>query len=309
VTRGLRRTFDVFEKLIGSENFGQVVLVTSKWDTLSHEGFRVATETEKQLKEMFWDPLIQKGALTARFSGDRQSALEIVERLSFDQRNTSNLPLAIQREVVDEARTLDQTTAGEVLSRFNTMEKRLDVEVKARRDAEAELNERTEEYQRIISIEQAQLKKVVADSAAEKAQTVSRMQEDWEKRFKSLQSEMSRVTTAQEVDLPPPYTEIPTPHNAGWLYELVEHYTIDSILIGKFMLRSSYNHMKDTAHMVSRTFRPTPAVDYSRIEWVCVSNQNPQCVLVANGLRAAETISMEILSKGFQDRYKYLQLK
>lgn len=277
VTGGMKRTFDVFEKLIGSENFGQVILVTSKWDTLRDVGFRDAEETEKQLKEIFWEPLIQKGALTARFSGDRQSALQIVERLSFDQRDTSNLPLAIQREMVDEARNLDQTTASEVLSKFHTMEKRLDAEVKARRDAEAELSRKTEEHQKRIDLEQAQFKKVLADSAAEKAQTVSRMQEDWEKRFKSLQNEVSRVTTDQGVDLPPPYTEVLTPRNIGWLYELAERYTLDFILVGKYMLISSHNLIKDTTHTLVRKFRPTIAKGYSRIEWVCVSKPNPYC--------------------------------
>lgn len=74
---------------------------------------------EEQLRELWWRDLIDKGSTTARSAGDRDSALAILKKVAFDQTvlTTLGAPLAIQKEIVDEQRPLEATSAYEALQR------------------------------------------------------------------------------------------------------------------------------------------------------------------------------------------------
>ena len=109
----MHKNLRVFEKLVGAQNYSNVILVTSKWDRL--DSVEEGEAREKDLRENFWAPLIEQGSLCARFSGDKASALQIIEHIAFDQRVSTKPPLHIQTEVVDEQKTLDETAAGAVL--------------------------------------------------------------------------------------------------------------------------------------------------------------------------------------------------
>src|SRR2546421_12507310 len=66
---------------------------------------------EKELVENYWQDLIKDGAVTGRFSGDRSSALRVLDAIKAG----GDLHLTIQRELVDESLPLERTAAGSYL--------------------------------------------------------------------------------------------------------------------------------------------------------------------------------------------------
>ena len=79
------------------------------WDIV--EPLALGESREAELKSTFWADLLTSGAKVARFSGDRKSALAIVNAIKAPQ----NLPLTIAQEIVDNKLDLDKTTAGSYL--------------------------------------------------------------------------------------------------------------------------------------------------------------------------------------------------
>ena len=105
------RDLDIFSKLVGDEALSNVVLVTSKWD-LVVDYSKVAEDRENALRENFWNPLINMGSRFCRLGPSRLMALHVLDML------LGQVPkaLQIQRELVDDMKTLDQTEAGRLLS-------------------------------------------------------------------------------------------------------------------------------------------------------------------------------------------------
>jgi hypothetical protein len=102
VMRGLR----VFKQLCGEDGLRAAVFATTRWDMVSKdEG--VARETEILTSPVFW------GGRAFRQDKGLQSAAKIVDYLISTR--SSPVVLDIQREMVEEARSLDQTAAGKQL--------------------------------------------------------------------------------------------------------------------------------------------------------------------------------------------------
>ncbi|KAI9703440.1 MAG: hypothetical protein M1820_005913 [Bogoriella megaspora] len=118
---------DVFAKLVGIDSFQNISLVTTMWDLLPDQS--VGYARERDLKENFWRPFIEKGSITARSFGDRQSALNVISRAAFDQRRAMSpgmfgAPLTIQKEIVEKQKPLEETSAGQELAiRLNEIER------------------------------------------------------------------------------------------------------------------------------------------------------------------------------------------
>ena len=96
--------------MIGIQNFPYLTMVTTMWDIVDPD---LGEKREAELRSTFWADLLTSGANVARFSGDQESALAIVNTIN----NRQNLPLMIAQEIVDNKLNLDQTTAGSYLER------------------------------------------------------------------------------------------------------------------------------------------------------------------------------------------------
>ena len=80
VSGSARQSFKMFQELCGEETYRNVVLVTGMWDTISSE---VGDSRERELasKEIFFKPVLQKGARMMRHDNTRESALKIIRSL------------------------------------------------------------------------------------------------------------------------------------------------------------------------------------------------------------------------------------
>ncbi len=104
---------NMFSKLVGDEASSEVVLVTSMWNLV--DDLHEAEDREKELRERFWKPLIDKGSKVCRLDHRRLAALQVLDVL-LRNGETQGKVLQIQRELVDDMKILDGTEAVRHLS-------------------------------------------------------------------------------------------------------------------------------------------------------------------------------------------------
>jgi hypothetical protein len=72
------------KRLVRTESFKNIVLVTTAWDEIEDE--ETGSLREEQLKLGYWQPLISQGSRIERFKGTRDSAFQLLEPF-IDQAN------------------------------------------------------------------------------------------------------------------------------------------------------------------------------------------------------------------------------
>ncbi len=109
------KNLEVFQKLCGPQCFSQVALVSTMWQELGGaQAQALGEEREAELRGNvnFWGAMNQGGSRTFRHFGKRKSAEEVFQWfLSLRHKVVLN----IQRELVEDELTLDQTEAGKFL--------------------------------------------------------------------------------------------------------------------------------------------------------------------------------------------------
>lgn len=137
-----KRNLIMFKQLCGQDALKRVILVTSMWDKIPSEE---ATKREKELKETpeFWGWMLQKGSSCYRHNNTLASAQRIVHELA-----GHHAPIAteIQKQLVDEARTLDKTSAGQELE--SDLIKEREKWTKKRQEIERQMQEAMEQRDR-----------------------------------------------------------------------------------------------------------------------------------------------------------------
>ena len=122
----------MFKQLCGQDALRKVILVTTMWDKLlGRESEGASREKELMDTPESWGWMLAKGS-----SSHRHDNTEFSARNMFDLLARHNEPIAtdLQKQLVDESRTLDQTSAGQHLEG----ELRLEMEKWARERRETE---------------------------------------------------------------------------------------------------------------------------------------------------------------------------
>ena len=102
-----RDNLAMFQSLCGEDFYSNVVLATSFWSEVSEAkgAARLA-----QLEEEFWGEMVQKGARTVRLPDEPERCLALLLELA--RAGNAQKSLLIQRQIVDEGRTVDGTDAA-----------------------------------------------------------------------------------------------------------------------------------------------------------------------------------------------------
>lgn len=112
------KSLHMLKAVCGESSFPNVVLVSTMWNVLEQSGvnFDSGVQREKELRgnDNFWGSMEKGGSRIVRHSGDLQSALSIVSLL-VDRK--SPVVLDIQRQMIDEGKSLDQTVAGKFVQK------------------------------------------------------------------------------------------------------------------------------------------------------------------------------------------------
>lgn len=99
----------MFARLCGDKAASGVRLVTTMWDKAKNR--ELAESRVKQLEGNFWKPLMDAGARHKRFERNTsKDAWKIIDDLTGEKE-----ALLLQEELVDAARKLNETTAGQAL--------------------------------------------------------------------------------------------------------------------------------------------------------------------------------------------------
>ena len=97
-------------KLRGEDALRHVVLVTTKWGEIQEV---VGEQREKELKETHWKTMIDLGSQIRRYKDSYDSAWEIVNLIR--KKEKTDLPIQVQKELVDLQKRIPQTEAGDAL--------------------------------------------------------------------------------------------------------------------------------------------------------------------------------------------------
>ncbi|RSL66606.1 hypothetical protein CEP54_003638 [Fusarium duplospermum] len=112
MTNAIMRNLTLFRNLCGDAAFRNVILVTTFWDELQDQEKGEGREQQLLGRSEWWGYMAAKGSRTMRFRNTQESALEIVSEIV----DLDTVTLQVQKEMVNEGREVDQTTAGEALN-------------------------------------------------------------------------------------------------------------------------------------------------------------------------------------------------
>lgn len=128
------RNLLMFKKTCGPDALKNVLLVTTMWDkTGMEDGER--REAELKSREEHWGFMIEKGSRTMRHYNNEISAMDILAEFvpGFGADSPEAQPLAIQKEMVYEKKSLDETDAGiELQKEFTEQSRKLIEEIRER---------------------------------------------------------------------------------------------------------------------------------------------------------------------------------
>jgi myosin heavy subunit len=204
-----RKNLIMFKQLCGTDAFKKVILVTTMWDKVSSDE---AVMREKELIDTpeFWGWMLGKGSSCHRHNNTERSARDIVHLLA-----NHNAPIAteLQRQLIDEKRTLDQTSAGRELQSEMLKEKekwakeRRDIEQQLKaaikqRDIEAEgiMREERDRYTRMIKKvenDTSALRSTMENLLVQRNNRVARMEKQMEEQQRAHEDELRRIKDRQ----------------------------------------------------------------------------------------------------------------
>ncbi|TFY83409.1 hypothetical protein EWM64_g596 [Hericium alpestre] len=180
-----KRNFTMFRELCGESTLRNVAIVTNFWgDVALHLG--EAREAELRGTDIFFKPVLDKGACMVRHSNTVNSAHDILRLLI----NNDPMALRIQHELVDQHLDIAETAAGAMLSRelLDQARKHQEQLLQLQAEMEEAIRKKDEETRNELAEEsgklQTEMQKIQTDSQqlaeeheAEKVETERRMRE------------------------------------------------------------------------------------------------------------------------------------
>lgn len=199
------RNLSMFKQLCGDSVYPHVVLATTMWSYLESSP-ELLKQGSKNMEELvkrpeWWGIMKQRGSRVVRHSGKRDSALEIIDSLiaSRDPSMTMN----IQREMVDDKLSLENTSAGrEADKEIHKARERWQEEIKTvQKNYEAALKDRDQQMTQMLKAQHDELQsKIEAATNAQQALKINleRLLEEKSAHYKKLQEQSLIAQRNQE---------------------------------------------------------------------------------------------------------------
>ena len=182
----------MFRKLCGDNTLQNVVIVTNMWGEVDPQ-VGEAREAELMREDIFFKPVLEKGARMVRHKNTAPSAENII-RLVLDNHP---LPLRIQTELVTEHKDISETSAGEELNReLNAQIKKHQQEMRVlKAEMEQAIRDKDEETRRELEIETRKMQREIArfeNDAKRLASDYKKEKEKLETRLEDMEAESRR---------------------------------------------------------------------------------------------------------------------
>lgn len=178
MTGSAKKNLFMFKKLCGADALKHVVLVTTMWEQVDEQIGRQRL-SELEGTEEFWGFMLQKGSRMERHMHTSQSARRIVDM--FVSPNGPSAPpvvLAIQDEMVNNKKGLDETEAGKGL--------------------EGVLAQEREKFRRELQQARLEMKEAIEMRDRESQVELAKQQAEAEKRMKQLQRQQKELQISME---------------------------------------------------------------------------------------------------------------
>lgn len=177
----------MFKKLCGESSLASVVLATTMWDGVDED---TGNKREQELKTnpRFWAGMIANGSTVFRHDRQLSSAMDIISHLIKKERP---IYTDIAKEMVDNKKTLDQTSAGiEVTAEMAEQKKRFGEQLKnIKIEMEEAMAKRDKDWHAELESERREALKKLRREEVER----EKMRADWEKLKKEKEEELAKV--------------------------------------------------------------------------------------------------------------------
>lgn len=167
------KSIRILQNLCGADAFDRVVLATNMWSVLDsmEGGHEIGLQRCEELKHAeFWGEMIQKKSIMKEHDGSEVSALSIISELVDRE---GGAVLNIQRQMVDQNLSLEETDAGRYLQK--------------------DLIETRQRYEKEIAELKRNIEQAIAEQDAEAFDTFKQEKEAAESRVEALQNNSNQL--------------------------------------------------------------------------------------------------------------------
>jgi hypothetical protein len=166
------RNLRLFRSLCGEDCYRNIVLCTTFWDVYKEHNDITESRLEDLEQEEHWGCMIDKGSHVCRAPESQLEARNLILRTS----SNKPVPLKVQREVVDEGKTMEQTT---------TMLNLIEIELQKQSEVhEQEMRETKRKWTQELEARERAMR-----------EEMERMRRDMEERFSVQQKSTTQETT------------------------------------------------------------------------------------------------------------------
>ncbi|KAL9035195.1 MAG: hypothetical protein Q9180_004988 [Flavoplaca navasiana] len=185
-----RRNLLMFTKLCGVNACPQILLATTWWEKAD---FKHGVNREKELSDTpdFWGYMLSKGSRVERHVDNRESAMRLIASV-VERGKASEVALDLQKQMVDEKKTLIQTTAGielegELLKTTQKFQKQIDKLQKEHKEAQ-KMQEK--EMAKELEAQKKELTEKLCKTEREQADLHRNSQREHDRKFSELQAQL-----------------------------------------------------------------------------------------------------------------------
>ena len=178
------RNLTTFKKLCGENAFQYIKLATTMWKNLNGPNLSydtgVAREKELTSRKDWWGLMCERGSSVVRHDGTKECALEMIEDLIQRRAQGGPVLLEIQKEMVDDKKSLEDTAAGQEVEKELTL---------AKKKFEEQITDIQESYDEALKERDMQLAEVLKeqrDDLEKKLQKAGEAQENLKITFEKL---------------------------------------------------------------------------------------------------------------------------
>lgn len=169
------RNLTMFKELCGPRCFPAVTLVTTFWGAVDPT-LGDTRENQLRSKDEFWGYMAKKGSRIVRHSGNRESAMNIVESIV---KRHKTIVLDIQHDMVDRGKDLDETPAGQSLNR--------------------ELIEQRKRHQEEMKILESDMRKAIAEKDEKSVEDIAKLQKDFQDKINQGNKDVLDLQASLEI--------------------------------------------------------------------------------------------------------------